>query len=96
MALDGGSPALSATQVLTVLVLDVNDESPVFLQQLYETAVYENQDPGELVVRVEAVDRDAGNFNLFCYCGHCRLIKSYFAPCLHVQTSCFSQSNVCV
>lgn len=46
MALDDGSPALSATQVLTILVLDVNDESPVFLQQVYETAVYENQDPG--------------------------------------------------
>lgn len=61
IALDDGNPALSATQVLTVTVLDVNDETPVFLKQLYETAVHENQDPGEFVVRVEAVDRDAGN-----------------------------------
>uniref|UniRef100_A0A8C9UF77 Cadherin domain-containing protein n=1 Tax=Serinus canaria TaxID=9135 RepID=A0A8C9UF77_SERCA len=60
MALDDGSPALSATQVLTIIVLDVNDETPRFLKQLYETAVHENRDPGEFVVRVEAVDRDAG------------------------------------
>ncbi|NXX87971.1 PCD16 protein, partial [Centropus bengalensis] len=60
MALDGGSPALSATQVLTITVLDVNDEAPVFLKQLYEAAVCENQDPGEYVIKVEAVDRDTG------------------------------------
>ncbi|NXI40704.1 PCD23 protein, partial [Galbula dea] len=60
MALDDGSPALSATQVLTIVVLDVNDETPIFLKHLYETAVRENQDPGEFVIKVEAVDRDAG------------------------------------
>ncbi|KAI1238422.1 Protocadherin-23, partial [Lamprotornis superbus] len=67
IALDDGSPALSATQVLTIIVLDVNDETPVFLKQLYETAVHENRDPGEFVLRVEAVDRDAGNLCPFAY-----------------------------
>ncbi|NXI33728.1 PCD23 protein, partial [Sterrhoptilus dennistouni] len=67
IALDDGNPALSATQVLTITVLDVNDETPVFLKQLYETAVHENQDPGEFVVRVEAVDRDAGLNSLLLY-----------------------------
>ncbi|KAF1521415.1 Protocadherin-23, partial [Eudyptes sclateri] len=67
MALDDGSPALSATQVLTVIVLDVNDETPIFLKQLYETAVHENQDPGEFVIKVEAVDRDAGLNSLLRY-----------------------------
>ncbi|NXC53077.1 PCD23 protein, partial [Aleadryas rufinucha] len=67
MALDDGSPALSATQVLTIIVLDVNDETPVFLKQLYETAVHENQDPGEFVIKVEAVDRDAGLNSLLQY-----------------------------
>ncbi|XP_069711082.1 protocadherin-23 [Phaenicophaeus curvirostris] len=67
MALDDGSPALSATQVLTIVVLDVNDETPVFLKQLYETAVCENQDPGEVVIKVEAVDRDAGLNSLLQY-----------------------------
>ncbi|NXA88487.1 PCD23 protein, partial [Melanocharis versteri] len=67
MALDDGSPALSATQVLTIVVLDVNDETPVFLKHLYETAVRENQDPGQFVIRVEAVDRDAGLNSLLHY-----------------------------
>ncbi|NWI76636.1 PCD23 protein, partial [Dryoscopus gambensis] len=67
MALDDGSPALSATQVLTIIVLDVNDETPVFLKQLYETAVHENRDPGEFVIKVEAVDRDAGLNSLLQY-----------------------------
>ncbi|NXJ84185.1 PCD23 protein, partial [Trogon melanurus] len=67
MVLDDGSPALSATQVLTVTVLDVNDETPVFLKRHYEAAVRENQDPGEFVVKVEAVDRDAGLNSLLRY-----------------------------
>ncbi|NWQ87589.1 PCD23 protein, partial [Burhinus bistriatus] len=67
MALDDGSPALSATQVLTIIVLDVNDETPIFLHQLYETAVHENRDPGEFVIKVEAVDRDAGLNSLLRY-----------------------------
>ncbi|NXE64792.1 PCD23 protein, partial [Calcarius ornatus] len=67
VALDDGSPALSATQVLTIIVLDVNDEAPGFLKQLYETAVHENRDPGEFVTRVEAVDRDAGLNSLLQY-----------------------------
>ncbi|NWU47566.1 PCD23 protein, partial [Dromas ardeola] len=66
-ALDDGSPALSATQVLTIVVLDVNDETPIFLKQFYETAVRENQDPGEFVLKVEAVDRDAGLNSLLRY-----------------------------
>ncbi|NXF99535.1 PCD23 protein, partial [Sakesphorus luctuosus] len=67
VALDDGSPALSATQVLTIVVLDVNDETPVFTKQLYETAVRENEDPGEFVIKVEAVDRDAGLNSLLWY-----------------------------
>ncbi|NXP43762.1 PCD23 protein, partial [Heliornis fulica] len=67
MALDDGSPALSATQVLTIILLDVNDETPIFLKEIYETAVCENQDPGEFVTKVEAVDRDAGLNSLLHY-----------------------------
>ncbi|NXA47462.1 PCD23 protein, partial [Nothocercus julius] len=67
MALDDGIPALSATQILTVVVLDVNDDRPIFLKQFYESAVCENQDPGEFVVKVEAVDRDSGLNSLLQY-----------------------------
>ncbi|XP_024054011.2 protocadherin-23 [Terrapene carolina triunguis] len=67
MALDDGRPALSATQMLTVSILDVNDERPVFQKPLYEAAVCENQDPGEFVIKVEAVDRDSGINSLLQY-----------------------------
>uniref|UniRef100_A0A673T5X8 Dachsous cadherin-related 2 n=1 Tax=Suricata suricatta TaxID=37032 RepID=A0A673T5X8_SURSU len=60
LALDDGMPVLSSSQTLTVLVLDVNDEAPVFQQNLYEASVKENQNPGEFVTRVEAMDRDSG------------------------------------
>lgn len=97
MALDDGSPALSATQVLTIIVLDMNDETPIFLKQLYETSVRENQDPGEFVIKVEAVDRDAGNFCPFAInfiVDHSRLIKSCCLLWLCVQALCFSQGRV--
>lgn len=87
MALDDGSPNLSATQVLTIIVLDVNDETPVFLKQLYETAVHENRDPGEFVIRVEAVDRDAGNLCPFAsnlLVDHNRPIQSCCLACTAV------------
>ncbi|NWW46598.1 PCD23 protein, partial [Pedionomus torquatus] len=67
VAVDDGSPALSTIQVLTIIVLDVNDETPIFLKQHYETAVRENQDPGEFVIKVEAVDRDTGLNSLLRY-----------------------------
>ncbi|XP_066216273.1 protocadherin-23 [Saccopteryx leptura] len=60
LALDGGIPALSSSQTLTITVLDVNDEAPVFKQHLYPASVKENQNPGEFVTRVEAMDRDSG------------------------------------
>nr|XP_051675918.1 protocadherin-23 isoform X1 [Oryctolagus cuniculus] len=60
LALDNGIPALSSSQTLTITVLDVNDEAPVFKQRVYEASVKENQSPGEFVTRVEAVDGDSG------------------------------------
>lgn len=107
IALDDGSPALSATQVLTIIVLDVNDETPVFLKQLYETAVHENQDPGEFVIRVEAVDRDAGNLCPFasnlpvdcsrpilipCVCSCCAIPKVIYDFTVSKYEFCFRLS----
>ncbi|XP_036097828.1 protocadherin-23 [Molossus molossus] len=60
LALDDGIPTLSSSQTLTVTVLDVNDEAPVFQQHLYQASVKENQNPGEFVTKVEAMDRDSG------------------------------------
>ncbi|XP_059250216.1 protocadherin-23 [Mustela nigripes] len=60
LALDDGTPALSSSQTLTITVLDVNDEAPMFQQNLYEASVKENQNPGQFVIRVEAMDKDSG------------------------------------
>uniref|UniRef100_A0A8C2V522 Dachsous cadherin-related 2 n=2 Tax=Chinchilla lanigera TaxID=34839 RepID=A0A8C2V522_CHILA len=60
VALDGDVPARSSSQTMTITVLDVSDEAPVFKQQLYEASVKENRSPGEFVTRVEAMDRDSG------------------------------------
>lgn len=59
-ATDNGVPSLSSTQILTVEVLDVNDQPPVFKQHVYNTTVMENRERGEIIVTVTAVDMDSG------------------------------------
>ncbi|XP_045904089.1 protocadherin-23 isoform X2 [Micropterus dolomieu] len=56
---DHGLPSLSSTQTLTVEVGDVNDQLPVFSQNIYNASVAENRDPGEPVIRVSATDEDS-------------------------------------
>ncbi|XP_044517763.1 protocadherin beta-7-like [Gracilinanus agilis] len=60
-ALDGGSPPRSGTALIRVLVMDVNDNSPVFTQPRYEVQIPENSPIGFLVVTVSARDLDTGN-----------------------------------
>ncbi|NXX49867.1 PCD16 protein, partial [Tricholaema leucomelas] len=60
VATDHGLPRRSATQLLSVLVLDVNDEAPAFEQLEYEAQVMENLPAGSPVLRVLATDRDLG------------------------------------
>lgn len=57
---DSGTPSLSSTQTLTVLLVDVNDETPQFEQNLYRASVMENRETGEAVITVRAVDLDSG------------------------------------
>lgn len=61
LAVDDGTPTFSSSQTLTITVLDVNDEVPIFKQHQYKATVHENRNPGEFVTRVEATDRDSGN-----------------------------------
>ncbi|XP_061755306.1 protocadherin-16-like [Nerophis ophidion] len=61
IAEDHGVPALSAAQVLSVQVIDVNDEAPVFQKAEFEAHVLENQGPGTTVLTVVATDRDQGS-----------------------------------
>ncbi|XP_043845959.1 protocadherin beta-15-like [Dromiciops gliroides] len=60
-ALDGGSPPRSGTAQIRVLVVDINDNAPVFAQAQYEVQIPENSPIGSLVVTVSARDLDSGN-----------------------------------
>ncbi|TRZ09525.1 hypothetical protein HGM15179_017576 [Zosterops borbonicus] len=59
-AVDGGTPPRSGTALIRVVVLDVNDNIPVFTQTLYKVSVMENNSQDTLVVTVSASDLDAG------------------------------------
>ncbi len=59
-AMDGGWVSKTAMLNVTVVVVDVNDNSPVFLSSEYITAVPENSDIGTNVLDVKAADADSG------------------------------------
>ncbi|XP_071426488.1 protocadherin beta-15-like [Pithys albifrons albifrons] len=60
IAVDGGSPPKSGTTQIHIIILDVNDNAPVFTQELYDVQVLENAPKGSVILTVLATDRDAG------------------------------------
>uniref|UniRef100_A0A8C0EEF8 Cadherin domain-containing protein n=1 Tax=Bubo bubo TaxID=30461 RepID=A0A8C0EEF8_BUBBB len=60
-ATDGGSPPKSGTAQIRIVVLDANDNIPVFSREVYEVRLAENSPPGLLAVRVTAADPDEGS-----------------------------------
>ncbi|XP_030648879.1 protocadherin gamma-A11-like [Chanos chanos] len=69
-AVDGGKPQRSGTVKIHVLVLDVNDNVPVFSQSSYKTSVFENAAKGTLVTTVSATDADESSHNIQYYFEH--------------------------
>ncbi|XP_077433300.1 protocadherin beta-15-like [Vanacampus margaritifer] len=59
-AVDGGSPQRSGTVVIHVIVLDANDNAPVFTQAVYRTSVKEDAAIKSPVITVSASDADDG------------------------------------
>ncbi|XP_068021778.1 protocadherin beta-15-like [Melanerpes formicivorus] len=66
-ATDGGTPPRSGTAQIRIVVLDANDNTPVFTQKVYEVRLPENSPPGQLVVRVVATDPDEGIYGKVQY-----------------------------
>ncbi len=60
-AIDGGNPQRSGTLNITILVLDVNDNRPVFSQDVYSTTLHESVQIGTLVMKILASDSDDGS-----------------------------------
>ncbi len=59
IARDGGSPSLQNTTTITVILVDINDNAPVFSDS-YENTFRENLPAGMLVFQLFAADIDLG------------------------------------
>ncbi|RMB96910.1 hypothetical protein DUI87_26981 [Hirundo rustica rustica] len=60
IAEDGGSPPRSGTTQIKIVILDVNDNAPIFTKEVYIGQVLENMPEGSVVLTVLATDQDAG------------------------------------
>ncbi|XP_056295767.1 protocadherin alpha-10-like isoform X2 [Pseudoliparis swirei] len=57
-ASDEGSPPLSSTSVINVHVTDVNDNRPLFIENMINVYVKENSPSGAVIKTVSAIDAD--------------------------------------
>ncbi|XP_012862492.1 protocadherin Fat 4 [Echinops telfairi] len=60
VATDKGQPSLSSSTEVVVMVLDINDNNPVFAQTLYKVEINENTLTGTDIIQVYAADGDEG------------------------------------
>uniref|UniRef100_H2ZT82 Cadherin domain-containing protein n=1 Tax=Latimeria chalumnae TaxID=7897 RepID=H2ZT82_LATCH len=88
LAADNGSPRRTATQLLSILVIDVNDEAPRFEQDEYNIGILENQAAGTTVLRVHAVDTDVGLNAAVTYGG---VVEDGFA--IHPETGIITSTR---
>ncbi|XP_061755521.1 protocadherin gamma-C5-like [Nerophis ophidion] len=59
-ALDGGNPVMSGTAQINVIVLDNNDNFPVFDKNIYKTSLQENVAKDTFALKIIANDADEG------------------------------------
>ncbi|KAM9408206.1 cadherin EGF LAG seven-pass G-type receptor 2 [Pholidichthys leucotaenia] len=68
-AQDGGRPPLSnISGLVTVQVLDVNDNAPIFVSTPFQATVLENVPLGYSIIHIQAVDADSGENSRLQYC----------------------------
>ncbi|XP_072924048.1 protocadherin alpha-C2-like [Hemitrygon akajei] len=66
-AVDGGIPVRSGSALLSIIVLDANDNQPVFQQTTYKVSLEENATKGTLVLKLNASDLDEGSNGAIVY-----------------------------
>ncbi|XP_077122273.1 protocadherin gamma-B1-like isoform X3 [Ranitomeya variabilis] len=59
-ASDGGNPVQTGTALINVIINDINDNSPVFTQDVYKVSVRENIPVNSTILQVSASDEDEG------------------------------------
>ncbi|XP_066479021.1 protocadherin gamma-A6-like [Tiliqua scincoides] len=59
-ATDGGDPTRSGSVQVQIVILDANDNAPVFSQKIYEANLKENIPEGSTACKVRAIDLDEG------------------------------------
>ncbi|XP_064837348.1 putative protocadherin beta-18 isoform X18 [Oncorhynchus masou masou] len=70
-AIDGGIPLRSGSVAINILVIDVNDNGPIFSQAVYTVTVFENSPQGTSLLKVSATDKDEGaNGHITYYINH--------------------------
>lgn len=57
-AIDQGSPAMTGTANIIVTILDLNDNSPVFDEEVFKMKVFENKPNGIEIGKLVATDKD--------------------------------------
>ena len=57
-ASDGGNPPRTATVPVTIQIIDVNDNTPIWTQPSYQLTLYENQTLATRLITVNATDAD--------------------------------------
>ncbi|XP_038157802.1 protocadherin-10 isoform X3 [Cyprinodon tularosa] len=72
---DGGSPERTGTALITITVLDANDNVPVFDRSVYRASLVENAPRGTLVLKLNATDLDDGSNGevTYAFSGHAPL-----------------------
>ncbi|XP_039727991.1 cadherin-23 isoform X3 [Pteropus medius] len=58
VATDRGTIPLSGTAIITILIDDINDCRPEFLNPIQTVSVLESAEPGTVIANVTAIDRD--------------------------------------
>nr|XP_011713201.1 cadherin-23 isoform X1 [Macaca nemestrina]XP_011713202.1 cadherin-23 isoform X1 [Macaca nemestrina] len=58
VATDRGTVPLSGTAIITILIEDINDSCPEFLNPIQTVSVLESAEPGTVIANVTAIDRD--------------------------------------
>ncbi|KAM4036049.1 protocadherin gamma-C5-like isoform 4-T4 [Anomaloglossus baeobatrachus] len=66
-AIDGGDPARSGSTQITIIVLDINDNAPVFDQSRYKVQILENVPLNTVIIKLNATDSDEGINSEFTY-----------------------------